>query len=414
VVDVLTQKISAARALLERHGKGKGVSVILLWTVAIIGLGLVLVNGSEMMVGIRTLLALRSIDEARSPLDGPPAALSIIVAARNEEKHLEGALRSLLNQHYTNLEVIVVNDRSTDGTGAIVSRLATEYPHLRVVNVTKVPPGWLGKNFALQTGYAHSRGTYLLFTDADIYFDPSVAGRAINHFERSSLDHLTLLPDFRPPPRAFAARSFNLFFTFGFLLFTRAWRARHTGSPQYVGVGAFNLVRRSAYEAMGTHQAIALRPDDDMKLAKMMKARGFRADVLLGSGLVGVEFYTSLAEIILGFTKNFFAGLDYQVGRVAWAGLAVFGVFIWPVIAAFSFSGPLQWANLVLLLLVTVQMAALARRTGQRARYAFGFPLSALLFIYILVRSTAVTLGSGGIRWRETFYSLKELRQNEL
>src|SRR5687767_255648 len=208
----------------------------------------------DFIVGHRRLRRLIDIEPAET---GPP--VSIIVAARNEESGIEQGLRSLLQLDYPALEIIVVNDRSTDRTGAILDRMAQANPRVAVVHLSNLPEGWLGKNYALYSGASRATGDLLLFTDADIVFQPTTLRRAVTYLEREGLDHLTAIPNTQVPGVALSA--FIAAFAVFFSMYARPWKARDPRSSFHIGIGAFNLIRKSAYQAIGTHLRIAMRPD---------------------------------------------------------------------------------------------------------------------------------------------------------
>ncbi|MFA5515472.1 MAG: glycosyltransferase [Desulfuromonadales bacterium] len=350
----------------------------------------------------------------RLPADLPasPPRVSVVAAARNEAKHLRGALTSLLCLDYPDLEFVLVNDRSEDATGAILDAMAAADPRLRIVHVAELPAGWLGKNHALWAGSRLATGELLLFTDADIRMHPSALKRAVSHLRREGLDHLAATPEVRMPGvllNMFAA-TFALFFS----LYFRPWRARAAKSRAHIGIGAFNLVRAAAYRQAGGHQTIRLRPDDDVKLGKIIKSEGFRQDVVLGAGMLAVEWYASVAELVRGLEKNAFAGTDYSIARTL--GGAVFQVAggVWPYVAVFASTGATRLAYLAVVALITAVFIDGARANGFRRRYAFAFPLTCALFAFILLRTMLINLAEGGIRWRGTFYPLRELKQNKI
>jgi glycosyltransferase involved in cell wall biosynthesis len=350
--------------------------------------------------------------------DTPPAVaknlprVSVITAARNEEKRIEAALSSLLNQDYPAHEVIAIDDRSTDATGPVLDRLAAANPVLKVLHISELPPGWLGKNHALYFGAERASGDYFLFTDADVVMEMSTVRRAIAYLTKHSLDHLTLAPEVRVPGvwlNVFIA-GFGVFFS----LFTKPWKAKDPRSPKHIGIGAFNLIRASVYRQIGTHKAIALRPDDDLKLGKLVKKCGFRQDIVLGVGLVWVEWYASLRELIQGLMKNSFSGVDYRFALVPTATLAHFLFFVWPVLGVFLTSGMTRWMNLSMALMTVFTCCHHNWRFRANPIYALGLPFASLLFIYIIWRSTLTTLANGGINWRDTHYALDELRRNKV
>jgi len=338
--------------------------------------------------------------------------VSIVVPARNEAQKIKEALQSVLKQDYGNLEFIVLNDRSTDATGAILAELAAKDARLRVEEISELPPGWLGKNYALYHGAERASGELLLFTDADVVMDRSTVARAVEYLRANRLDHLAVMPAIRVP--SLALRLFCSAFGVFFSAYMRQWKAKDPRSSRFIGVGAFNLVTRDAYRAIGTHQAIAMRPDDDLKLGKLLKKAGYRQDLVFGMGTLVVEWYSSLRELIDGLMKNSFAGLEYSVAASIAGGIAVLLLNVWPFVAIFVVRGP-AW---ILYLLVVVAML-LFIADGNRfyhlpGRYAFAHPLSALLFVYIIWKSMFLALWTGGISWRGTHYPLAMLKSNRV
>jgi hypothetical protein len=351
---------------------------------------------------------------AALPPRAPGAApcLSLVVAARDEARGIEPAVRSMLAQDYPALELVVVDDRSTDGTGALLDRLAAADSRLTVVHVEQLPPGWLGKNHALQLGAGRAAGEWLLFTDADVHFAPGALGRAVRYAEERGLDHLAVAPALDMP--GLMLRVFGLHFIQSFLAFARPWRARDPRSWFFVGVGAFNLVRRAAYEAVDGHRRLALRPDDDMKLGKVLKRAGFRQDALWGHGAVRVAWYHSVRELARGLEKNMFAGIEYSRLLSLAGGLVQLAGGVAPPVLLALTTGP---ARALLAAQVAVSlglMAWTARRTGEHPALALAYPLAVLLFVFLLWRTMALNLVQGGIRWRGTFYPLDCLRDNRV
>jgi cellulose synthase/poly-beta-1,6-N-acetylglucosamine synthase-like glycosyltransferase len=361
----------------------------------------------DVLVGNRLVRSLRAV-----PSFPPPEAplVSVITAARNEERNIREALASLLALAYPNFELIVVDDRSEDGTGAILERMAAESPALQVVRVTELPAGWLGKNHALWKGAGRAKGEILLFTDADIVMEPTVLSRAVRFFLEGRLDHLAVTPRLTMPGTFLSM--FGLSFVLFFSVFARPWKARDPRSRCFIGIGAFNMVRAGAYRGVGGHETIRLRPDDDIKLGKILKKGGYRSDVAYGPEFLSVEWYSSVGQAIRGLEKNAFAGCDYRVS------LALLGVgfhllgSVFPYIAVFTTTGAVRMIYGAVVLLLTLLIADCARFHGARPWQAVGFAPSAALFCWIILRTTILNLVQGGITWRGTFYPLEELRKN--
>lgn len=331
--------------------------------------------------------------------------VSIIAPALNEERNVEQAVRSLLAQDYADFEVVLVDDRSTDRTPEILARLAAELPRLHVVTVRELPPGWLGKNHAMHVGAGAATGELLLFTDADVILAPDA------HLERGGFDHVAAAPETIMPG---LLNLFTLYFGLIFTLWTRPWRARDPRSSAHVGVGAFNLVRATTYLAAGGHERIRLRPDDDLKLGKIVKLAGGRQDFVLGRGAIAVEWYASWREVRDGLMKNLYAGAEYRTWLVTLGVLAhVFGLW-WPVVAWAWTDGWAFWLNVGCLLLYAWHGAVAAREFGTPWWGGLAVPFMALFGGYLMARAAWLTLRNDGIDWRGTHYPLAALRSNEV
>lgn len=364
--------------------------------------------------GLDLLLGMSRIERlaALSGYQGRAPLVSLVVAARNEERNVESAARSLLAQRYPSLEIIAVEDRSTDTTAAILDALAAVEPRLRVIHVTTLPPGWLGKNHALSVGATAARGDWLLFADADVIMAPDSISRAVAYAERRGIDHLTILPDALMPGLVLKAFVIVGIIIFGMAL--RPWKARDPRSRHFVGVGAFNLVRASAYARAGGFEAIRLRPDDDIKLGKILKRSGARQDAVRGQGMVSVEWYRTLGETIDGLMKNSFAVVQYNP-LLMLAGVVFYLVVgLAPLAALLLGAGPLRWLGGIAVAWQLLIHSAVAREARLPLRAVLLYPVVYVLFAWIVLRALVLNLWQGGIVWRGTFYSLAELRKNRV
>jgi cellulose synthase/poly-beta-1,6-N-acetylglucosamine synthase-like glycosyltransferase len=359
--------------------------------------------------GVRQIRRLR---EVQVPSSRTWPSVTVVIAARNEEHSIEPALQSVLQLDYPALKILVVNDRSTDNTGAILDRWACQDPRLHVVHVTELPPGWLGKNHALHQGAMTATSEWILFTDADVLFAPGALKKAIVYAENHALDLLAAFPEIRMP--TLLLQIFALTFEILFFLYFQPWRARNPNSRSYVGVGAFNLVRRSSYWDVGGHAPIAMRPDDDVKLGQLFKLNGKRIDVVDGVGELSVPWYASLREVFLGLEKNLYAGVDYRLSIIAISSLGALLFYFAPFVLVFFTRGATQWGFAIASGILLALATAVATATRMRPWAGVGFPLGVLLFILIQWRTTALTFIRGGIQWRGTFYSLDQLRANRL
>lgn len=375
----------------------------------IIILATYVICGLEVTRGSRTIRFLKDISLSAT---GSLPSVSIVVAARNEERNIRTALQSLLNLDYPQLQLIVVDDRSEDRTGRILDEIAESDVRLEIVHIRKLPKGWLGKNYALWQGSNKASGELLLFTDADVVMEPDTLARAVGYLQEEGLDHLAATPEARMP--SLFLNMFGVTFGLFFGIFTRPWKASSPSSHCHIGIGAFNLVKAQSYRQAGGHKTIALRPDDDLKLGKILKQHGCRQKLIYGAGLISVEWYASIRELVLGLEKNVFAGTDYRL----W--LAIAGVMfnlvaiLWPYMALLVTSGSTLALYMFIVVLISLLAADSARLHGFSPWYALGFPFTAGLFTFIIIRTVTCNLVKGGISWRGTFYSLSELRENRI
>jgi len=337
--------------------------------------------------------------------------VSIIVPARNEEGAIEAALTMLLGLDYDNYEVIAVDDRSTDRTGEIMEKVAkAPAAHLlRVVHHLELPPGWTGKTHAMYMAAREATGDWLLFTDADVLFKPDSLRRAMAYAEAERADHLVMFPHMvmKSPGEFMMIAFFHAMFTFGH----RPWKVADPKAKDHMGVGAFNLVRRSVYEAVGTYEALRMEVVDDMKLGKVIKNAGFRQRNVFGGDLISIRWAHGAMGVVDNLTKNFFAVLSFQWWRALATAIGLAFLNLLPFLGVWLAHG---WARvpyaLALLAMFSVYVG-MSQHSDVPFYYFALHPVSALLFIYTLVKSTVLTLWNGGIVWRGTKYDLEELRR---
>ena len=375
------------------------------WSLAMLAAGFWVPAGIWLMSKRHALTVLASVPVNE---EHPLQAVSVVIPARNEERNLEQALQSVLALDYPDLEIIVVNDRSTDDTGAILEKMAEWDARLAVVTIDDLPAGWIGKPHALHVGAQRARGEFILFTDADIVFHPSALRKAVAHAQANGFDHVTLIPQ-GAMPGVFLRTVSATFGMFMFIIF-KPWQARNPQSRRYMGIGAFNLIRTSVYHDLGGHEPVALRPDDDLKFGKLVKDDGYRQDVLNGRGMVTVEWYRSVAELIDGLMKNMFAGMEYRVSSVVAATLAALLIHIWPWIGVWVTGGWPQAGYAVTIVMMIISFGVTMGPFGVKFWQGLLLPLTIGLLVYIQCRSAVLVLWRGGIVWRGTFYELRQLK----
>lgn len=375
-------------------------------------------------------LRLPSTKNVAPAADAECPRISLIFAARDEEEKLPAALATLAAIDYPKLEIIGVDDRSQDSTGRILDDFARENTSLsdmgrsgslgfardtaaplrvQVLHVDALPKEWLGKPHALYKAYEKSSGEWLLFTDADVRFAPDALRRAVRLARKQNSDHLTLFCDVEM--HGFWDKVLLTFFGMAFHLATDPYQVSNPNSRAYVGVGAFQMVKRSVYEAVGTHRRLAMEVVDDIKLGKIIKRAGFRSCAALATDLVTVHWHSGLRNLVRGVTKNFFASAGYNLTVAIAAMVGVLLMNVAPFVAIVVAHG---WTRIFAAIAVVLALGFHAGVTvvlRVSPLYALTHPLGALLFAYMLLRSTVVTLWRGGVTWRGTFYPLEELKR---
>lgn len=337
--------------------------------------------------------------------------VSVIVPACNEQDTIEPALRSLLALEYAQLEIIVINDRSTDRTGEVLRKIQTDHPRLHILEITDLPEGWLGKNHALHQGAKAARGEYLLFTDADILFAGSTLARAMALMVKEQQDHLALI--FRNIAKGWLLNAMMVDAGGGLFFLFKPWKVSDPRSRHFIGVGAFNLIRQSVYRQIGGHEPVKMHPIDDIMLGKIIKQHGYRQECLSGYDFLTVRWYASPRKMIQGLMKNIFALYNFRVSLVLAAILMIGVMTILPVWGALFATGP---ARLCFALAVVTRLASSAYGSFHTATTFWAVPFSLLtpyINIYILLKGMLTTLVHDGIDWRGTHYPLDRLKNNQ-
>lgn len=382
------------------------VALIVAWAT----FGLWLVGAGLTVRGIQRQRPLAADDDTHT--EGNEPFVSVLVPARDEiGRVLDAAISSLLNQNYAAYEVVAVDDRSSDGTGARLREFAARNERLRVIAGAELPEGWLGKPHAMQQAYEAANGEWLLATDADCIFDRRAVRTAVAYACANGYDALTIVP--RVECGSFWERVFMP--TFGWFMFISrpVERVNDPRRRDAIGVGGFFLMRREPLVRIGAWRAVRAEVAEDLRLAEMLKASGARLRVEYAPGLVRTRMQTNLREIWEGFTKNLYAGTRFRWSQAAAGGIAVllFSVapaflFVACVVVSLASSARMVDAArlaLPLALIWATQMVTFAfvnRASGVSVVYAPLAPLGHLLFVLILFNSTFKIVSGRGVRWK--------------
>jgi hypothetical protein len=382
-------------------GAGYGLALILL-LVLNAGLAVRLVSFRHRFPTLR---------EWKGPEPSRWPSVSVIVPCRNEARGVTRAMTSLLAQDYPDLEIVAVNDRSEDETGKLLDELAKTDPRLCVLHIQNLPDGWLGKNHAMWSGARRARGSWLLFTDGDVVFERDALRQSVAFAEAHSLGHFVALPTF--VAHDFLERAFVS--TFGIALAAKLDPATLCvpKTHAYVGVGAFGLVQRAAYDAIGGHEALAFEVADDLKLGLLLRRGGVPQGCLDSDGMISVRWQQGLMASLRGLEKNAFSGCEWRPSLAVISVSALLSAVWLPYLPLFV--DAVDWLRGLALFAAFVPMlmvAAAARRmSGGSGAEGLLAPVAASALASVIAWSTVLALWRKGIVWRGTFYPLAELRR---
>lgn len=374
--------------------------------VAALGLAFVLLN-------LTLLPRLPGVRAGDGP--GPRPRVSIVIPARNEERDVEAAVRSHLDQDYPDFEVIVVEDRSSDATADILARLARGATRLTVVPGVDPPAGWLGKPHALAQGAAAACGELLLFVDADVRYGPRALSEAVSYLQTRGLDLLVLLP--RVEMRGFWENVLMPYLLVAFFQapgFLANWRR-----PRWIaaGGGAGNLVRRAVYDEVGGHAALRDSVVDDVRLGFAVKGAGHRFGVARAEHRVAVRMYRGFREVFDGFTKNVAYIYQGAVGALLMAiTVTTLGAALLPpaALAAVLLGAKVPARDLVLaaesITLALAARVALAGALSDPLWPALTHPIMAAVWSGILVRSLYLRFIRRRLTWRGRDFEARSAR----
>lgn len=340
----------------------------------------------------------------------PP--VSVVLAARDEEKEIGATIKALLSMDYPGIEVIAVNDRSTDSTGSIIDDIASRDSRLRAVHIDTLPEGWLGKVNALGRGFRRASGKWVLFTDADVKLAPDTLKKAVTFAEQSGAEHLVLFPKLLGA--SFMLEVAFVAFSVLFMTGTRAFNIGRPGTRAYIGVGAFNMARREALMRSKGFEWLRMEVADDVGLGLLLHNAGARTVFAFAEMGVHLRWYTKLPEMFRGMRKNLFSAARYSYLRLALM-LMLLSVFSLSPLAGLLPQAP---AGLrILSAMALFSCAALAAASGRLfisrvTPYLLG-PLGFLLITLMIASSGLRCALRGGIDWRGTFYHIEALRKGQ-
>jgi chlorobactene glucosyltransferase len=342
--------------------------------------------------------------------------VSVVIPVRNEAANIGRCLRSVCDQDYPNLHVVVVDDNSTDETPANLAEMAAGEPRLTVIQGMPLEAGWTGKNFALAQATPHLRGEWVLFLDADTWLERSAISAAVSHAEQRGLGLLSLI--IGQQMIGFWERVVEPFVMLVIALCLPMRAIMDPARPRVAyAYGKFLLLRRAAYEKTGGHQALGAAVLEDSVIARAVKAAGFTMQLADGRALVHVRKYQNLSDIWEGWTKNSFLSLDRSVRKLLLLVAAVIIIVLGPptlfltMLVSLAGFGGLSPGNQIITAISGLQVffvLCLGWRTYQEfgvpSRYALTVPLGALMFVVLVSYSACCMLTGRGVKWKGRSY----------
>ena len=385
------------------------IITVLCWLLALVWL----VHAITVVQGMAALPDVSSSEKPKS-FATDEDQITVIVPARDEEAAIEATLRSLLASTGVRLQIIAVNDRSTDGTGVRMEDVAAETAAsgerhtLQVLHVDVLPNGWLGKPHAMAMAAKLARSPWLLFTDGDVLFQPQALEIALRAAEVRDADHLVLTPTVILTNAAERAMLATMNALSQWII--RLWKVSDPRAKDYIGVGAFNLIRRDVYEKLGGFEALRMEVLDDLRMGWMIKRAGYRQCVVLGPDLVRLRWLHSALGVVHLAEKNGFAAYRYNVALTLLASIGLATIALLPLIAIVA-GGWALVAGLLSYVAVALTFWGNRKVTAAPAWLAILYAPATLVVLYALMRSMTLALVRQGIDWRGTRYSLSEIRR---
>jgi cellulose synthase/poly-beta-1,6-N-acetylglucosamine synthase-like glycosyltransferase len=336
--------------------------------------------------------------------------VSVLIPARNEARRiLAQSVRSVLGQTYEDIEVIAVNDRSTDNTESILRSVAETDERLRVINGVEPPAGWLGKPYALQQALGASRGQWVLTIDADMVLEKEAVRTALDHALAGGYDVLTLMPHFETS-------------SFWERVFTPAWLLALLGGYPFAllnnpkvkhafAFGGFSLIRRQALARIGDFAAVRADIVEDIRLAELLKSSGAHYRIEHAPNLIRTRMQSSFREIWDFLSRGMFAGMRYSIVLAAFTVMVGYTFVVAPILVAVicsvmlaaGASGELLSLLLPCLIVWAIQVFALlfvCKKFDIPPGYAFTTPVGLSLFYTALLVSTINIMRGEGVAWK--------------
>ncbi len=336
-------------------------------------------------------------------LESQEALVSVLIPARNEANNITDCLISLQNQTYSNLEILVLDDESTDDTSKQVAKLAETDKRIKLIAGQNLPKGWVGKSWACHQLSDIATGDWLLFTDADTRYKTTAISASVAFATREHADLLSLLPKQLAPTTNTQIMMPLLYFIF-YTLFPGFLLSKTKTESISAAIGQFLLFNRSTYQAINGHKSVASSIVEDLDLAKVVKKANKKLVVADGALLLSCQMYQTLSELWKGFTKNFFASFSYSIIKLI--GFIIFNliIYIWPFIALLITTKLVFFITIFQILLVYLLRVILLKRHSYPIFSVLLHPVAIIVMLAISCNSIYSIISGRGVTWKGRNY----------
>ncbi len=340
-------------------------------------------------------------------------AISVIMPAKDEKTHIEQSVRSVLASDYPKLELLLVDDRSQDGTLEIMRRLEAEDSRIEVISISELPAGWTGKTHAMFQAARQASGEMYLFTDADSVMRPDTLSRTVSYFLSEKLDMLSLLPSFTR--RGFIEDAIYTHMALGIAFFYPLSEVNDQQKPAGLASGCFIMMGAGMYEQIGTWERFKRELTEDVALSKAVKARGGKLCVLRAGDMICTRPFESISAVCLFWKRTFYGGLEKSVPKLLRLTTnylvltLLFALFVGSGVVWLQGGSPLPVA--ALFVVSTLAMAAMTipliifiRQERGHWPYGLTAPVGTLIGAWVTLTTALAIIADEGIRWRGSLY----------
>jgi len=338
--------------------------------------------------------------------------VSILIPARNEERNIKRCLVSLTKQDYENIEILVLDDNSSDNTSAIVRELAEKDERIKLYHGRELKEGWMGKPYACHQLAEHANGDYLIFTDADTLHFPDSVSSALACLLKNKLDALSVLS--KQIMVTIHERMVVPFGHYMILCFMPLYLIKNTKSPLFcTAVGQFMFFKKEVYKKIGGYESVKNQVIDDVEMSKQVKKHGYKFMIFDGRDNLYSRNYRNAKEVIRGHSKTLFAAFDYNVIVISVGIILISIIFLSPfflILPAIFFKWPMIIVELIVLQIAIILLTRIILSIRFKSKAVVDvllYPLSVIYLLLIAVDSIFNTITGVGVNWKGRVYDVR-------